>query len=98
MWVGGVYMKSKERIATTLTGVQAICGVSGTLGTIGKMEQNAHMTIGEGVLQVIFYFGLIMFFQFLKELTKVIQKQKACSESRTFRTRKAYICKHQTVR
>jgi len=32
MWVGGIQMKK------ILTGLQAICGIFGTLGTVGEMD------------------------------------------------------------
>ncbi len=44
-----------------LTGLQAICGIFGTLGTVGEMEVNYEMTIGEGALQaMLFLVGILL--------------------------------------
>ena len=76
-----------------LTFLQVVSGVM-IYGTIGGMERGQPM----GNVRYIFIFGLgIIGIEILKQAITALRITKACSE-RAFRTRKAYISKHQTVR
>lgn len=66
------------------------------LGVVGGTERGRSLN---DLRYTLLFFGLMLLCQLMKELAKAMAKEKACSESRTFRTRKAYrVGKHQTVR
>lgn len=65
-----------------LTGLQAICGIFGTLGTVGEMEVNYEMTIGEGALQAVLFLVGIVILQLIKS-NYPKQKQKSAPGNHT---------------
>ena len=76
-----------------LSAVQVMCGYM-IYGTIGGMDRGHPLSN----VRYIFIFGLVIIgLEVLKQAISALRITKACSE-RAFRTRKAYICKHQTVR